>query len=95
MTVIKVTGKMQTVTEVTRKENKEKIMTNLKISRDKVQIAMARKEINPYELCDKANISYPSYRRIMVGGVCRIATIGKIARALCVDVTEIIENEKE
>lgn len=67
------------------------VMTNLKISQDKVQLAMARKSMNPYDLCSSAGISYAAYRRIMKQGGCKIATLGKIAEALGVDVTEIIE----
>lgn len=67
------------------------VMTNLKISQDNVQLAMARKSMNPYDLCSKAGISYAAYRRIMKEGGCKIATLGKIAAALGVDVTEIIE----
>lgn len=67
------------------------VMTNLKISQDKVQLAMARKAMNPYDLCSKAGLSYASYRRIMKQGGCKIATLGKIAAALEMDVTEIIE----
>lgn len=67
------------------------VMTNLKISQDKVQLAMARKAMNPYDLCSRAKISYASYRRIMKEGGCKIATLGKIANALGVDVTEILD----
>ena len=67
------------------------IMTNLKVSQDKVQLLMAKKCMNPYDLCSKAGISYASYRRIMKNGGCKIATLGLLAKALEVDVTEIIE----
>ena len=66
-------------------------MTNLKISQDKVQLAMARNAMNPYDICSAAGISYASYRRIMKEGGCKIATLGKIANALGVDVTDILE----
>ena len=69
-----------------------KPMTNLSINQDKVQTIMARNCMNPYDLCSKAGISYQSYRRIMVHGGCKIATLGKIARALGVDVTEILQD---
>jgi|GEM_PF-2041500 len=69
-----------------------KVMTNLKISKNKVQLLMAKKILNPYELCGKAKISYTSYRRIMNDGSCKLATLGKLANALNVDVTEIIED---
>lgn len=69
-----------------------KVMTNLSISKNKVQIIMAKKLMNPYDLCSKAKISYASYRRIMNKGGCKIATLGKIAAALGVDVTDILED---
>ncbi len=68
------------------------VMTNLKISQDKVQLRMAELCMNPYDLCSKAGISYASYRRIIKEGGCKIATLGKIAQALETNVTEIIEN---
>lgn len=48
--------------------------------------------MNPYDLCSKAGISYASYRRIMRFGGCKIATLGRLAQALNVDVTEILED---
>lgn len=71
------------------------VMSNLKISQDKVQLRMAELCINPYDLCSKAGISYASYRRIMKQGSCKIATLGKIAAALETNVIEIIENEQK
>lgn len=68
-------------------------MISLKISRDKVQLLMAERCMNPYDLCRTAGISYASYRRIMVKGGCKIATLGKIAKALSCGETEIIETE--
>lgn len=67
------------------------VMTNLQISQDKVQLLMAEKCMNPYDLCSSAGISYASYRRIMREGGCKIATLGKIAKALEVKPGEIIE----
>ena len=69
-----------------------KVMTSLKVSQNKVQLRMAELCMNPYGLCDKAGISYASYRRIMKEGGCKIATLGKIANALEVNVTEILED---
>lgn len=68
-----------------------KPMTNLAVSQDKVHLLMAQKCMNPYDLCSVAQISYPGYRRIMKTGRCKIATMGRIAKALGVDVTEILE----
>ena len=70
------------------------VMTNLQISQDKVQLKMAEKCMNPYDLCSAAGISYASYRRIMKQGGCKIATLGKLAKALTCKVTDIIENER-
>ncbi len=70
------------------------VMTNLQISQDKVQLKMAEKCMNPYDLCSAAGISYASYRRIMKQGGCKIATLGKLAQALNCKVTDIIENER-
>lgn len=64
----------------------------LNLNCEKVQLQMARQCMNPYDLCSKAGISYASYRRIMKEGGCKIATLGKLATALGVDVTEILED---
>ena len=69
-----------------------KVMTNLQVEQEKVQLQMARQCMNPYDLCSKAGISYASYRRIRKEGGCKIATLGKLAAALGVDVTEILED---
>ena len=64
----------------------------MKAKVSELQLLMARKTMNPYGLCEKAGICYASYRRIVNGATCKPATVGKIARALGVDVTEIIED---
>ena len=66
-------------------------MTNLKVSQDKVQLRMAEKCMNPYDLCSKAGISYTTYLKIMKKGGCKIATLGKLAQALECGVLDIIE----
>ena len=70
-------------------------MQNLKVDGEKVHLIMARNTMNPYDLCSRAQISYASYRRIMKEGNCKIATLGKIANALGVDVTEILADSKK
>lgn len=69
------------------------VMTNLEVSQNKVQLLMAEKCMNPYDLCSKAGISYASYRRIMKQGGCKIATLGKLAQALECKVTDILAEE--
>lgn len=59
---------------------------------EKVQLRMADRCMNPYDLCSKAEISYPSYQRIIKTGGCKLSTLGKIAKALNVSVTDIIED---
>lgn len=67
------------------------VMTNLKVSQYKVQLLMAEKKMNPYDLCSAADISYATYRRVMKVGNCKLATLGKLASALGVQVTDIFE----
>lgn len=67
-----------------------KVMTNLQVSQDKVQLKMAENCMNPYDLCSHAGISYASYLRIMKHGGCKIATLGKLAQALGCRVTDIL-----
>ena len=61
-------------------------------NRNKLELAMATACMNPYDLCKLVDIQYQTFRRIINGGNAKTATIGKIARALNVDVTEIIHN---
>lgn len=62
------------------------------ISKDKLLIALANACMNPYDLCKAVNIQYQTYRRIANGRSCKPATVGKIAKALNVDVTELLED---
>lgn len=62
----------------------------LTVSAQKVQLKMAERCMNPYDVCSKAEISYPSYQRIIKTGCCKLSTLGKLAKALDVPVTEII-----
>lgn len=65
----------------------------MKINKHKLLLAMAKKCINAYTLCEWSGMQYATYRRIVSGQNCKPATAGKVARALGVDVTEIIELE--
>lgn len=64
----------------------------LMVSAEKVQLKMAKACMNPYDLCSKAEISYPSYQRIIKTGNCKLSTLGKIAKALDCDPTDIIQD---
>lgn len=61
------------------------------INNSKLQVALATVCMNPYDLCKAVNIQYQTYRRIAAGNNCKPATVGKIAKALNVDVTDIID----
>lgn len=65
----------------------------MKINKQKLEVAMAKECINTSDLCKAAKMQYQMFRRIFNGGNCKPATIGRIASALGVDVTEIIETE--
>ena len=61
------------------------------VNKEKLQIAMATACMNAFELCRAADIRYQTYVRITNRKSTKPATIGKIARALNIPVTEIIE----
>lgn len=63
----------------------------MKISKSKLEIAMARAELNRNTLAEKAEIPIPTVCNVYTRGTCKPATAGRIARALGVDVTEIID----
>ena len=63
----------------------------MKISKNKLNVALARKQWNQRDLRDNAVVS--SQTILNKGKEIMPATVGKIAAALGVDVTEIIEDE--
>lgn len=67
----------------------------MKVNKQKIEIAMAKGCMNTFDLCNATKMKYQMFRRIFNGGNCKPATIGRIAAALGVDVTEIIETERE
>ncbi len=64
----------------------------LRIDKNKLEIAMARAELNRNTLAEKAEMPIPTICNVYVRGTCKPATAGKIAKALSVDVTEILED---
>lgn len=65
----------------------------MKVDRRKLEIAMARACLNTEELATLANMPRPTLNNVIVGKKVRTATIGKVAKALGVDVTEILADE--
>ncbi|MFV8832365.1 helix-turn-helix domain-containing protein [Faecalibacterium prausnitzii] len=66
----------------------------MKISKSKLTLALARKCWNQRDLRDNAVVSAQTTVSINKGKDVMPATVGKIARALGVDVTDIIEQEE-
>lgn len=65
----------------------------MKISKSKLNIALARKQWNQRDLRDNAIVSAQTILNLNKGKSVMPSTVGKIAAALGVDVTEIIEDE--
>lgn len=66
----------------------------MKIDRKKIECAMARKKINRAELSKKANVPIGTLCNALSRGNCLPITAGKLAEALNVDVTELLEDQK-
>ena len=65
----------------------------MKTHKKKLELAMARACMNTEDLQKAAEMPRPSLNNVISGKSARPATIGRIARALGVDVTEIIDEE--
>lgn len=64
--------------------------SKLKLDATKLNIAMANACLNPYDLCEKAEINYSSFKRILNGIGIKPKTVGKIAKALNCKVEDLI-----
>lgn len=67
----------------------------MKANKHKLELAMARACMNTTDLQKAAEMPKPTVFNVMMGKNVRPGTIGRIARALGVDVTEIIEDIDE
>lgn len=65
----------------------------MRADRRKIEIAMASACMNARELQQAAQIPRPTVNNVIAGRNVRTGTIGKVARALNVDVTEILAEE--
>lgn len=72
-------------------KNFKKEEEKLKVSKEKLEIAMARAELNRNTLAEKAGMPIPTICNVYQRQTCKPATVGRIAKALGVDVTEILE----
>lgn len=66
---------------------------NMKASREKLHLAMARACMNTVDLSIKAEMPVQTINGVLRGRSVRPATIGRIAKALDVDVAELLEEE--
>lgn len=65
----------------------------MRISKNKISFIMAEKDMLQKDLAIKADMSRGNLSTIINGKNCQARTIFKIAKALNVDVTEIMETE--
>lgn len=63
------------------------------IDKNKVEIALAKKIMTKKQLSIKSEIRPQNLTKILEGKICEPHTVGKIARALEVDVEEIVAME--
>ena len=63
----------------------------MKANRNKLELAMAKACMSTAELQKAAEMPRPTLNNVISGKSAKPATIGRIARALGVDVTEILE----
>ena len=65
----------------------------MKISTRKIEIIQAQKNITNAAIAELSGISRQNYSTVKLRGTCRPTTAGKIARALGVEVEELLEEE--
>lgn len=65
----------------------------MKLSKQKLEYAMALSCMNAYDVADKAGINYQTVRKALVGNQVKPRTVGQIAKALNIDPSEIIAKE--
>lgn len=65
----------------------------MKADRNKLELALARACMTPESLTAAAEMPRPTVNNVISGRSVRPATLGRIARALGVDVTDIIKKE--
>lgn len=66
----------------------------MKTDRKKMMLCMANNCMNLCDLVKKSGLPYPTVKNALYGRSVRPATIGKIARALGVNVEDIVEIEQ-
>ncbi|MCU6762174.1 Uncharacterised protein [uncultured Roseburia sp.] len=67
----------------------------MKADRRKLELAMARACMNADDLHKTAEMPRPTVNNVIVGKNVRTATMGRIAKALGVDVLDIMKSEEQ
>ena len=67
----------------------------MKADREKLQVAMARACMNSADLLNASGLPRPSWGNVLAERSVRPATLGKVEKALGVDVSEIMIDAKE
>lgn len=65
----------------------------MRANREKLMLTMARACMNTEDLTEASGMPRPTVNNVIKGRSVRPGTLGKIARALGVDVTEILDME--
>jgi len=65
----------------------------MKVDRKKLELAMARACMNTRDLQIASELQRPTLNGVLAGRDVRPGTIGRVAAALKIDVTEILANE--
>lgn len=63
----------------------------MKANRKKLELAMARACVNAHEIAAQAEMPQPTVMNVLAGRSVKPRTLGRVAKVLGVDVTEIIE----
>lgn len=66
----------------------------MKADRKKLELAMARACVNSRDLAEAAQLPRPTLNNVINGRGVSPATLGKVAKALGVDVTQILAEEE-
>lgn len=76
------------------KQSKSEV-NQMKVNREKIRVAMARTCMSSGEISEAAGLSRQTVNNVLYGRNVRPCTLGKVARVLGVDVTEILEEVNE
>jgi transcriptional regulator with XRE-family HTH domain len=66
----------------------------MKVSKKALRIAIARACVTQTQLAEMADVSYSTLHKWVLTGNARADVLGKVARALNVDVAELMEDEE-